>query len=236
MSKKLRIIYFILLFVSVFTQPVFAEKYDSFIDWTDLFFRNNKEPWNYHKSELTFLNNELKNFECKNLRTKDFRYQTVCLSGNNKYEGNYKIIFDFGTGNDLILKAFEITAYHPAVKWDWDNYGTIDRVLLKMADDLKIKSFVGSDYNNISRIKTETNKEFSVNDLVHAIFDKGSTVNSAFWFKNTGITVGHNKELIIVNVSSLEYFRDKYYYEVYSEKNDKTTTYYILDYKRKNTN
>ena len=211
MSKKTSILATILFLLATFLSAA-AEDYTTFVGLTDLFFQNDKEPWDYHLAEVSSLEKALKFFECQTERT-GHRFRHVCVSDSSKYEGRYKLTLDFDPGKNLELRVIEIAAYHPAVKWDWDNYGNIDSALRNISEFLKAKSYIGNNLNMFYSIVTERNNTFGLKEIVHTLLDKNAEVTDTFWTPKTGVTVGHNKDMVVINLASFDFYNENYYFE-----------------------
>ena len=212
--KKTTSITAVILFLFVCFLSASAEDYLFFTELTDPFFKDGKEPWDYHLPDVTIIENSLEFFECKDKRML-YRFRYVCVSDDSKYSGRYKLTLDFNTEGNSALQAIEIEAYHPAIKWDWDNYGNIDSALKKITANLKAKSYVKGNINKFNGIKTERNNFFGIQDIVHTLLDKNADVTDTFWFDKTGITVGHDKDTVVINLASFDYYNKNYYFEEY---------------------
>ncbi|MBQ6517232.1 MAG: hypothetical protein IJI14_00845 [Anaerolineaceae bacterium] len=173
----------------------------------DVFFENGRDPWSMKKTELSFISDIMKNFECRNGVTTDGDYRLSCTSKKGAYEGGYRFLFTFGDKNDLYLDAVEITAYHPRLKKSLDNYGTIKIQIDNFKNTLRMKPY------------TENYKtQYEIEKYIHTMMAENVIYDDSFTIPGGGITLGHIEDKIILNIASPEYYNKNHYYTKIDEK------------------
>lgn len=200
---KKNILFLTIIFTLMFSAAVRAESYEISADWMDLFFENDRDPWSVKKTEMTFLNNALKDFDCRNGVTNDGDYQMTCINKQGVFEGSYKITFSFGPKNDLVLDAVEIVTYHPRLKYNFDNFGDIQIVIENFKNKLFMKSYA-KNYEHIV---------YGFNDYVHTIMTKNVNYEESFLTSKSSFSFGTSKDLLILNFTSPQYYWDHLYSE-----------------------
>ena len=186
--------------------PVFSESFEIVSGWMDLFYENGRDPWTLKISDLSFTKNAFKKFSCRKMLYKGSNYRMTCGSIDGAFEGNYRIIFSFGEEMNSSLNAVEFAVYHPRLQKFYREHGNIDSYLESFTEKLKMKRYSG-DYT----------VEYEAGKYVHTIMTPKAVCRDAFRFPGSGVTVGQLEDMLIVNISSDDYYRRHFYYEIFDE-------------------
>ena len=182
-----------------FSAPTMAESYDVISDWMDLFYQTDRSPWTLHQREVEqLLSPLLKYFNCRSGLSEEGDHQMRCKSIKNAGIGEYTIIFSFGVDTSLVLDAVEIVANHPTLNNEWAKFKSIDREISLFTRKIKQKPY-------IAPILEETYSVPSA-DVLHMIMTKGVEYSHLFIFDKTAVSVGHNKEVLVLNFCSYFYY------------------------------
>jgi hypothetical protein len=130
----------------------------------------------------------------------------TCDSVNETFEGDYRIIFSFGKESNSSLDAIEFIVYHPQLQKYYQRYSNIDNFIDSLTEKLKMKSYSGN-----------YTVEYEIEKYVHTIMTPEADYRNAFRFPGSGVTIGQIEDLLIVNISSHEYYCDHFYYEIFNE-------------------
>ena len=194
---------FILMISAV---PVFSESFEIVSDWMDLFYENEQNPWTLKITDLTFSKKEFKKFNCRKGLYKDRDYRMTCDSIDGAFEGSYRIIFSFGEKGDSFLDAVEFVVNHPQLLKCYQKYGNIDNYLESFTEKIKMKDY-SRDYT----------VEYEIDKYVHTIMTPKAVSREAFRFPGSGVTVGQLEDMLVLNISSHEYYCGHFYYEIFNE-------------------
>ena len=204
MRKILLTITIFLLAISV--TPAFSENFEIVSDWIDLFYENGRNPWELKITDLTFSKSAFKKFTCQKILYKGSDYRMTCDSNDDAFEGDYRIIFSFGKESNSSLDAIEFIVYHPLLQNHYQRYNNIDNYIESLSEKLRMKSYSGN-----------YTVEYEIEKYVHTIMTPKAINRNAFRFPGSGVTVGQIEDLLIVNISSYEYYCDHFYYEIFDQ-------------------